>query len=101
MSAKGFRLSDTILRKQATLSKLMRFNIVTAGGKTFRRFVEYLNALRTALFMLLTLGHNGRSQASTEIFRQFVELRVAVDLDGLFGRVTDDIAVVAPGKVVL
>src|SRR5271163_2971598 len=51
--------------------------------------------------MLLTFDHDGRSQPGTEVFGQFVKLRVAVDLDGLFRGVTDHIAVVAPGKMIL
>jgi len=51
--------------------------------------------------MLLALGHDGGTETRAEIVGQFVELRVTVDLNGLFGRITDDIAVVAPGKMIL
>src|SRR5271170_8094259 len=51
--------------------------------------------------MLLTFDHDGRSQPGTEVFGQFVKLRVAIDLDGLLGRITNYIAVVAPGKMIL
>src|SRR5579863_781369 len=62
---------------------------------------SWLDALRAALFLLLALGHDGRAEAPTQVFRQFVELGVAVDLDGLLGRIADNVAVVAPGKMVL
>src|SRR5208282_5427822 len=51
--------------------------------------------------MLLTFDHDGRSQPGTEVFRQFVKLGVAIDLDGLLRGVTNHIAVVAPGKMIL
>jgi hypothetical protein len=50
---------------------------------------------------LLALGHDGRTEAGTKVFRQFVELGVAIDLDGLLSCVTNYIAVVAPGKMIL
>ena len=52
------------------------------------------------LFLLLTLRHDGRTQAAAKIFRQLVELLIAVDLDSFLGCVADDVAVVAPGKMV-
>jgi len=51
--------------------------------------------------MLGTFGHNGRLKPPSEIVRQLVELRVAVDFNGLAGRVADDVAVVAPSQVIL
>lgn len=60
-----------------------------------------LSALRSALFMLLTFGHDGGTKLSAQIFGQFVELRVAVDLDGLFGGVANHVTVMAPGKMIL
>jgi hypothetical protein len=57
--------------------------------------------LRAAPFLLLAFGHDGGAEAAAEIVGQFVKLGVAVDFDGLLGGVADDIAVVAPGKVVL
>src|SRR5271157_2450774 len=51
--------------------------------------------------MLLALGHDGRAEPTAQVFGQFVELRVAIDLNGLLGRVTDHVAVVAPGKMIL
>jgi hypothetical protein len=57
--------------------------------------------LGAAFLVLLALGHDGGAEAGAEIVREFVELGVAVDFDGLLGGVADDIAVVAPGKMVL
>jgi hypothetical protein len=50
--------------------------------------------------VLLALGHDGRAETGAEIFGQFVELGVAIDLDGLLGGIADHVAVVAPGKMV-
>jgi hypothetical protein len=63
--------------------------------------VERSDALRTALFVLLALPHDGRAETGAEVLGQFVELGVSIDLDGLLGSVTDHIAIVAPGKMVL
>jgi hypothetical protein len=60
-----------------------------------------LDALRAALFVLLAFDHDGGAEAGSEVFGEFVELGVAVDLDGLLGRVANHVAVVAPGKMVL
>jgi len=51
--------------------------------------------------LLLALGHDGGTEAAAEVFGQFVELGVAIDLNGFFGRVANYVAVVAPGKMVL
>jgi len=61
----------------------------------------WLDALRAALFVLLALGHDGRTEAGAKIVGQFVELRVAVNLNGFLGGVADHVAIVAPGKMVL
>src|SRR5437879_3695077 len=65
------------------------------------RMTGRLHALRPALPVLLALGHDGGTQPRAEIFGQFVELGVAINLDGLLRGVTNHIAVVAPGKMVL
>jgi hypothetical protein len=61
---------------------------------------EDLNALRAALLMLLTLGHDSGAKPGAEIVGQFVELRVAINLDGFLGSVADNVTVVAPGKMI-
>ena len=53
------------------------------------------------MLVLGAFGHNGRLKPSPEVVRQLVELRVAVDFNGLAGRVADDVAVVAPSQVIL
>jgi hypothetical protein len=60
-----------------------------------------LHTLRTALLVLLALGHNGGAEAGAKVVGQFIELRVAVNLNGLLRRITDDVAVMAPGKMIL
>ena len=47
----------------------------------------------------LTLGNDGRTEPGSKIVGEFVELRIAVDFNGLLGGVADDVAVVAPGQV--
>ena len=59
------------------------------------------HALRAALLVLLTLRHDRRTEPAAKVFGEFVELGVAINLDGLLGRVADNVAVVAPGKVIL
>jgi hypothetical protein len=63
--------------------------------------ISSLNALRAALFVLLALGHNGGAKTAAEIIGQFVKLGVTVNLDGFLGGIADNIAVVAPGEMVL
>src|SRR6476646_11234718 len=58
------------------------------------------HALGAAFLLLLTLRHDGGAQAAAEVVGQFVELRVAVNLDGLLRRVANNVAVVAPGKMI-
>src|ERR1700688_3001871 len=60
-----------------------------------------LHTFRPALLVLLALGHDGGTEAGAEVFWQFIELRVAIDLNRLLGCVTNHVAVVAPGKMIL
>jgi len=50
--------------------------------------------------MLLALRHDGGAEAGPQVFGQFVELGVAVDLNRFLGCVANHIAVVAPGEMV-
>jgi hypothetical protein len=59
-----------------------------------------LDALRAAFLLLHALGHDCGAEARAEVLRQFVELRVAVNLDGFLGCVADNVAVVAPRKMI-
>src|SRR5580658_4227653 len=60
-----------------------------------------LHSLCPASLMLRALCHDCGAETRAEVFRQFVELVVAIDLDGLLRRITHYIAVVAPGKMIL
>src|SRR5580700_7472297 len=59
-----------------------------------------LDALRPAFPLLLALGQDGGTEPAAEVFRKFVELRIAVDFDGLLGCVANNVAVVAPRKMI-
>jgi len=50
--------------------------------------------------MSFALGKDRRPQAPAEFIRQFVKVGVSIDLDGHLRRVANDVAVVAPLKVV-
>ena len=56
--------------------------------------------MRAALFMLQALRHDRGTQAAAEVFGQFVELRVAVNLDGFLRGIANNVAVVAPGEMI-
>src|SRR6267378_1059646 len=60
-----------------------------------------LYAVRTALFLLLALCHDGGAEAGPQVFGQFVELGVAVDLNRLLGCIANHVAAMAPGEMVL
>ena len=60
-----------------------------------------LHALWASLLVLLALGHDGGTEPAAEVLGQFVELGIAVDLDRLLRGIADNIAVVAPGKMVV
>jgi hypothetical protein len=57
--------------------------------------------LGPGLLVRRALAHDGRLEASSKIVGQLVEFLVAVDLNGLFRRIADHIAVVAPSKMIL
>ena len=50
---------------------------------------------------MLAFAHDGLVEFVAEGFWKLIDLVIAVDLDGLLGGVTDNVAVVAPGKMVL
>ena len=56
--------------------------------------------LRTSFLAALALGNDGRFQPGSQIIREGIEFRIAVDFDGLLGRVADHVAVVAPSQMV-
>ncbi len=49
--------------------------------------------------VLLTLRHDCGAKPVAEVFGEFAESRVAVNLDGLLGGIADDVAVAARGKM--
>jgi hypothetical protein len=50
--------------------------------------------------MGLALGQNRTAEAAAQIVGQFIKVRVAVNLNGHLGRITYDVAVVAPLEVI-
>jgi hypothetical protein len=68
-------------------------------GKDLQSVPRLRFSLRRLVFVGLATGCNRRPELGFEVFREFVELGIAIDLYGLFGRVADHIAVVAPSQV--
>jgi len=56
-------------------------------------------SLGSLVFVGLAAGCDGRPELGFEVFGEFVELGIAIDLYGLLGRIADNIAVVAPSQV--
>jgi len=56
-------------------------------------------AFRPCLFSGLALGDDCGTEPGAKVFREFVKLGVAINFYGLFCRVADDIAVVAPSQM--
>jgi len=56
-------------------------------------------AFRAGFFSGLALGHDGRPKPGSQVFREFVELGITIDLNCLLGGVGDNVAVVAPSQV--
>ena len=48
-----------------------------------------------------TFRHNGLVEAGSEVFRELVNLVIAVDFDGFFGGVHHDVAFVAPMQMLV
>ena len=63
----------------------LRFGLLSLGGRRMR---------------ILALGHDRCPEASAEVVRQFVYLRIAINLDCAFSGVADDVAVVAPLEMI-
>jgi hypothetical protein len=55
---------------------------------------------RILVLVSLAFAQDGGAEAATEIVRQLVNIFVAVDLDCHLGCVADDVAVVAPLKMI-
>src|SRR5437870_9578303 len=73
--------SSDILRKKIRVSRGRMLNDAT----TDQTFESHL--LRPDLFLRLALGNYCGAKAGAEVLREFVELRIPVDLDGLLGSV--------------
>src|SRR5271169_72754 len=58
------------------------------------------DVLRAAFLAGVAFGDDGGSKAGTEVFRKRIELRIAVNLDGLLGGIADHVTVVAPGEMI-
>ena len=58
------------------------------------------NSFRPGLFASLALAYDGGSEPVPEVVGEFVELGIAVDLDGFLGGIADHVAVVAPRQVI-
>ena len=56
-------------------------------------------SLQGRIFLGLALGHNGRPEPGSKVFREFVKLGIAIDFDGLLGGISDHVAVVAPSQM--
>ena len=48
----------------------------------------------------MALGDDGGTKPGAKVFREFVELRVAVNLDGFLGGIANHVAVVAPSQMI-
>jgi pentatricopeptide repeat protein len=49
-----------------------------------------------AMAVIAAFGHDGLMEAAAEVFRELINLVIAVNLDGLFGGVHHHVAFVAP-----
>src|ERR1700720_1029848 len=58
-------------------------------------------ASRTRLLLRGAFSHDRRAESGPQIVGQLIELGVAIDFDGLFRRIANHIAVVAPSQVVV
>jgi hypothetical protein len=59
-----------------------------------------LNALGPRLLVGMTLGDDSGTEPGAEVFGKFVQLGVAVYLNGLLGGVAYNVAVVAPSEMI-
>ena len=81
----------------------MAENLCICWGWFLREGVENnceLNALLGLFLVLLALAHDGGTKSPAQVVRQFVELGVAINLDGFLSGIANHVAVVAPSQVV-
>jgi hypothetical protein len=51
--------------------------------------------------MVLALGHNGLMEAASKVFRELINLVIAINFDGFLGGVHYHMAFVAPMEVLI
>jgi hypothetical protein len=61
---------------------------------------ESSDVLGTRLLSRMTLGNDGSAQAGAKVFGKFVQLGIAINLDGFLGGIADHVAVMAPGQMI-
>src|ERR1035438_3812939 len=96
---------DSNLREKVSLKdgrgeRKTRGKLEALWNNCVRKKQNSLDLLRTGLLAGLALADDGGSKAVAQLVGKFVELRVAVDFDGLFGGVANHVAVVAPSQVI-
>jgi len=80
---------------------LLAWRLARSGGKPGTRSIRsVLRRLGAARLKAVALRHDCRAQPDAQIVRQFVKMGVAVNFDGPLGGVADDVAVVAPLKMI-
>ena len=62
--------------------------------------MQLLDVAGIGFFARMTFSYYGGTKPVPQVFRKFVELRVAVNLDGLLGGIANHVAVVAPGEMI-
>ena len=80
---------------------LLAWRLARSGGKPGTRSIRsVLRRLGAARLKAVALRHDCRAQPDAQIVGQFVKMGVAVNFDGPLGGVADDVAVVAPLKMI-
>jgi len=64
-------------------------------------FGRFLSSLFVFLLLAFALAEDCGTEAGAKAFRQFVELGITVNLDCHLRGIANDVAVTAPGKVLL
>jgi hypothetical protein len=98
MLEKRFALAQVYPASAAERLKTIAYNALSFDRGRIGAGLRLETLLR--LFSLLALRHDRRAKPRAEIIGKFVKLGVAINLDGLFGRIADYVAVVAPSQVV-
>jgi len=76
-------------------------NTLTNGNNAGAGLTKFdLDAFRPGLLVSMTLRDDGGTEPGTEVFGKFVQLGIAVDLNGLLSGIADYVAVVAPSEMI-